>query len=114
MWLFLYRRIVMKVSEELAPLNLNVVAQIPYGCVATYGQIATLAGLPKHARLVGYLLKNLDQNSDLPWHRVVNSQGKIRTYTLQQGQNLQRNLLIQEGVLVNCDRIHLKQYIWQC
>ncbi len=48
-------------SDELARQILHVVALIPYGKVASYGQIAKLAGLPKHARLVGYVLKHLDQ-----------------------------------------------------
>lgn len=56
---------------------LSVVSQIPYAKVATYGQIAKLAGLPKHARLVGRVLSQLDTETDLPWHHVLNAQGKI-------------------------------------
>lgn len=56
---------------------LTVVDLIPRGQVASYGQVARLAGLPQHARLVGYVLKQLDAGADLPWHRVINSQGKI-------------------------------------
>jgi len=55
----------------------SVVSRIPRGRVATYGQVATLAGLPGRARSVGYALSALDDRSRLPWHRVVNAQGRI-------------------------------------
>ena len=54
-----------------------VVSRIPRGRVATYGQIARLAGLPNHARLVGYALHALPDGSSIPWHRVVNARGQI-------------------------------------
>jgi len=54
-----------------------VVARIPRGRVATYGQVAQLAGLAGQARLVGYALSALDDRSRLPWHRVVNARGQI-------------------------------------
>lgn len=100
-------------SKELAEQILAVVALIPYGKVASYGQVARLAGLPKHARLVGKLLGNIDDRSALPWYRVVNSQGKIRTTMLtEHGQNLQAQLLLAEGVMVKNDKIDLKTYAW--
>lgn len=52
---------------------LAVVNQIPYAKVATYGQIARLAGLPKHARLVGWVLSHLNADTDIPWYRVINA-----------------------------------------
>jgi methylated-DNA-protein-cysteine methyltransferase-like protein len=55
----------------------RVVARIPRGRVATYGQVARLAGLPGRARLVGYALAAIPDASRLPWHRVVNARGKI-------------------------------------
>jgi methylated-DNA-protein-cysteine methyltransferase-like protein len=55
----------------------SVVARIPRGRVATYGQVARLAGLGGHARLVGYALSALKEGSRLPWHRVVNAKGRI-------------------------------------
>lgn len=54
-----------------------VVQQIPAGSVSTYGDIARLAGLPRHARLVGYALNALQEQTDIPWYRVVNSQGQL-------------------------------------
>lgn len=54
-----------------------VVRRIPRGRVATYGQVARLASLPGHARLVGYALSELEEGSRIPWHRVVNARGAI-------------------------------------
>ena len=100
-------------SDELARQILQVVALIPYGKVASYGQIAKMAGLPKHARLVGYVLKHLDQASEIPWYRVINSQGRISLSKLDgQGENIQRTKLLAEGVMVIGDKINLKQYQW--
>ena len=100
-------------SDELARQILQVIALIPYGKVASYGQIARMAGLPKHARLVGYLLKHLEAEADIPWHRVINSQGKISLSKLDdQGENIQRVKLLSEGVMVIGDKINLKQYQW--
>lgn len=100
-------------SDELARQILQVIALIPYGKVASYGQIARMAGLPKHARLVGYVLKHLDSAADIPWHRVINSQGKISLSKLNEsGENIQRLKLVAEGVMVIGDKINLKQYQW--
>ena len=89
------------IVKELAPMIFQVIAQIPYGRVASYGQIARLAGIPKHSRLVGYVLKHMDADSSLPWYRVINSQGKISLSKLNdQGQNIQAQLLMSEGILV--------------
>ena len=100
-------------TDELARQILQVVALIPYGKVASYGQIAKMAGLPKHARLVGYVLKHLDSEAEIPWHRVINSLGKISLSKLDdQGENIQRVKLLAEGIMVIGDKINLKQYQW--
>ena len=93
----------------------QVVALIPRGKVATYGQIAALAGFPRHARLVGYALnRQLAPDSELPWHRVINAQGRLSLHKLDiHVENLQRFKLEQEGVEFLIDRINLKQYRWQ-
>lgn len=92
----------------------DVVAKIPPGKVATYGQVADMAGMKGHARLVGYALHYLPQNSILPWHRVINSFGKI-SYAISRNtyDNLQRRLLESEGILVDHEgKIDLKHYRW--
>ena len=87
---------------------------IPYGKVASYGQIARLAGLPKHARLVGYVLKHLDKESQIPWYRVINSQGRIRvTHIDENGKNIQQDLLEAEGVYLLNGKVSLKKFGWQ-
>lgn len=74
------------------------VRKIPRGRVATYGQIATLAGLPGHARQVGYALHALTDDR-VPWHRVVNARGCISARAGEPGGSLlQRMRLEQEGV----------------
>jgi methylated-DNA-protein-cysteine methyltransferase-like protein len=77
----------------------TVVRQIPYGHVATYGQIARLAGLPRHARQVGYALNALPAGSDVPWHRVVNAGGGISRRAEPHFEEIQRDLLEQEGIV---------------
>lgn len=92
----------------------QVVAQIPVGFVATYGQIARLAGFPRHARQVGYALNHLDEQSDLPWHRVVNAQGRISIRGAEgESEHCQRKKLEQEGILFEGDKISLKRFQWQ-
>lgn len=101
------------IVKELAPMIFQVIAQIPYGRVASYGQIARLAGIPKHSRLVGYVLKHMDADSSLPWYRVINSQGKISLSKLNdQGQNIQAQLLMAEGILVIGDKVKMKKFQW--
>ncbi len=91
-----------------------VVRRIPRGRVATYGQIAELAGLDGHARQVGYALHNLPERSNVPWHRVVNARGEISPRSAGDSHELQRMLLEGEGVefdLRGC--INLKQFRWK-
>ncbi|MGB3621000.1 MAG: MGMT family protein, partial [Ketobacter sp.] len=61
--------------KESKNILLQVIASIPKGKVSTYGGVAALAGMPRHARYVGTVLKNLPAGSKIPWHRVVNSKG---------------------------------------
>lgn len=104
----------MQDTNELHRQILEVIALIPHGKVASYGQIAKLAGLPKHARLVGYVLKHLDQESEIPWYRVINSQGKISVTRInEKGENVQQNLLEQEGVYLLNGKVSLKIFGWQ-
>lgn len=98
-----------KMDENFAFLILLIVAEIPSGKVATYGQIAELAGYPKNARLVGRVLHQADFYGSYPCHRVVNSQGMCASSWPQQP-----NLLAGEGVGFKSNRqVDLKQYQWQ-
>jgi len=91
-----------------------VVARVPKGKVATYGQIAELAGLPRQARLVGYALHALPAEGALPWHRVVNARGAISLRGNGLGHDeLQAQLLRHEGVQFEGDAIPLERYRWQ-
>ena len=91
----------------------SVVKRIPRGRVATYGQIATLAGLDGHARQVGYALHNLPEASQVPWHRVINARGEISPRSTSDSHELQRLLLEGEDVEFTLDgRVDLKRYRW--
>ena len=87
----------------------QVVNQIPRGKVASYGQIARLAEMPSHARLVGRILSQLPADTKLPWHRVVNSQGKITN----PGRVRQEARLAEEGVNLLNGRVSLKLSGWE-
>lgn len=85
------------------------VYQIPEGKVATYGDIAKLAGMPSYARQVGKVLSRLPTDSKLPWYRIVNSQGKI-SLPGDRG-DYQRQQLAAEGILLSTNgTISLKTY----
>lgn len=91
----------------------SVVKKIPRGRVATYGQVATLAGLDGHARQVGYALHNLPDSSRVPWHRVINAKGEISPRTTSDSHELQRLLLEAEGVEFTLDgRVDLRKFRW--
>lgn len=101
-------------DEEVIQQILGVVMLIPKGKVATYGQIAAMVGLPKHARFIGYTLKRLSPQSDVPWHRVINAQGRISIVGEREGinRNEQRERLIVEGIDVINGKISLKKFRW--
>ncbi len=86
---------------------------IPEGKVATYGQIAKLVGYPRHARQVGYALARLDQDSNVPWHRVINAKGMISPRGFEGSDDLQRILLEEEGVVFIEGKISLKEFQWK-
>lgn len=90
----------------------EVVSEIPRGKVATYGQIAKLIGLPRHARHVGKALNKLPWGSDVPWYRVVNAQGS--PYPTHAGEpSRQTALLAAEGItFTDKGNVSLKKYRW--
>ncbi|MFP6903708.1 MAG: MGMT family protein [Verrucomicrobiota bacterium] len=91
----------------------DTVARIPEGRVATYGQIAQLAGYPRQARQIGYALAALETD-ELPWQRVINAQGEISPRTNPDGELIQRILLEEEGLAFDDrGRISLPEYQWR-
>src|SRR5713226_3585724 len=89
-----------------------VVSRIPRGRVATYGQIARLAGMPGQARLVGYALHAVPRGRSIPWQRVVNAQGAI-SLPADHGSR-QRRLLAREGIRFDArGRILLSSFQWR-
>ena len=91
-----------------------VVRRIPRGRVATYGQVAQLAGLAGHARQVGYALHALGAESPLPWHRVINARGGVSPRSLPGWERVQRELLEREGIRFDhrgC--VALDRYRWR-
>ena len=99
-------------SRETLHLIWETVLDIPPGKVASYGQVAAAAGLPGRARLVGRAMRNLPENSAVPWYRVVNAAGRISLPADGAG-DLQRALLEDEGVEFVKDRIDLKRFGWR-
>ncbi len=92
----------------------RVVQQIPYGQVATYGQVAELAGLIGKPRVVGYALFRVKANSDIPWHRVINAKGEVSRSSLRDGNDdLQALLLKEEGIVFIKGKIDLQKYRWR-
>jgi len=90
----------------------QVVAAIPCGKVASYGQIAELAELPRQARAVGKMMSQLPKDTALPWHRVINAQGRISFPVDSEGYQRQRVRLEDEGIEFIGERISLKHYRW--
>lgn len=91
-----------------------VVARIPRGKVATYGQVAALAGLPRQARQVGYALHALTGQSPLPWHRVVNARGEVSVRGDGMGfEQVQAQLLKKEGVRFVGGKLALADFQWR-
>jgi methylated-DNA-protein-cysteine methyltransferase-like protein len=91
-----------------------VVRRIPEGRVATYGQVASLAGLAGHARQVGYALHALPNGTAVPWHRVVNANGGISLRSMPGGELVQRGLLEREGIPLDPrGRVPLARVRWR-
>ncbi|MBL6802250.1 MAG: MGMT family protein [Synechococcus sp. BS307-5m-G38] len=92
-----------------------MVSRIPSGQLATYGQIADLIGAYGCARQVGWALRRLRLPSDVPWHRVVNAQGRISMSLSREGSDwLQRELLMAEGIPVDqAGCLPLKERLWR-
>lgn len=97
----------------LSEMIYDAVKQIPYGKVATYGQIATLCGNPYYARAVGNALHNNPNPDEIPCYRVVNSQGRLAKCFAFGGVNVQAQLLESEGIEIVDETVDLKKYQWR-
>ncbi|MFZ5915543.1 MAG: MGMT family protein [Chloroflexota bacterium] len=92
----------------------RVVRCIPPGQVASYGQVAAMLGNPHAARTVGWAMHALPEDSDVPWQRVINAQGRVSTAAQDRDDSLQRQLLEAEGVVFGPDgRVNMARYRWQ-
>ena len=101
-------------ASELRTRIYDVVARIPRGRVATYGQIAQLAGAGGHARQVGYALHALPGDSRLPWHRVINAQGRVSAREDPADETFQRARLESEGLHFSSEgRLDLHAVGWK-
>lgn len=88
---------------------LDIVSQIPHGRVTTYGMIATLAGWPSHARMVGRTLRYTPGAEKLPCHRVVNAEGRTAP-----GWSQHRPLLESEGVTFKANgHVDMQKFLWE-
>lgn len=103
--------------SEFKKAVLAVVSAIPVGCVASYGQIALYVGFPRGARQVGWILNSTDRDPKIkiPWWRVVNNAGRISIKeNMHSNADIQRKLLLNEGVEVNADfTLNIEAYRWQ-
>jgi methylated-DNA-protein-cysteine methyltransferase-like protein len=88
------------------------IRRIPRGRVSTYGSIAALTGAPRHARLVGTVLRQAPASLKLPWHRVINAQGRSSFPNGSDAYRSQLKRLQREGVQINAGRVNLKHYGW--
>lgn len=107
-------------SASFFPRVYGIVARIPRGKVASYGQIAAMLGNPRGGRAVGWALHVMTpaQYQHIPWHRVINSRGMISTTCREHPASLQAALLKAEGIAVTARRdgtcwVDLKKYLWQ-
>lgn len=90
------------------------VSQIPYGRVATYGQVAALSGMYGQARQVGYVMFGIPDDSELPWHRVINARGEISARSMPGADVRQRARLEAEGVEFDRHgRVALNKFAWK-
>lgn len=102
----------MDTQTEFSKKVLALIKAIPRGKVATYGLIAMLAGKPRGARGVGWLLHSCTKSHKLPWQRVIKSDGRLSFPALSRAHSLQKSLLEREGIVFLYGRVDLKIYLW--
>jgi len=91
----------------------ETIRDIPEGSVASYGQIAEIAGIPRGARQVGWALRQLADGEDLPWYRVITASGRIAFEKGTRQFKEQRKRLMAEDVAVIAGRVDMQKYRWQ-
>ena len=91
----------------------ETIAEIPRGNVASYGQVAEIAGIPRGARQVGHALRHLPKGHDVPWHRVLQVSGKIAFEKGSRGYKEQSKRLMMEDVAVIAGKVDMQKYRWQ-
>ena len=100
------------VPSEFTNNVIRIIKNIPKGKVLTYGFISKLAGNPRAARQVSWLLHSSTKKYNLPWHRVINSKGVLALKSTED-KEYQKNLLEMEGIIVSdMYKIDLKKYLW--
>ncbi len=98
---------------EFSNKVIKIIKSVPKGRVATYGQIALLAGHPKGARGVGWLLHSCTHKHGLPWQRIIKSSGRLSFPDYSTNFIRQREKLEAEGVSVINGRVDLKRFLWE-
>lgn len=89
-----------------------VMKKIPPGRVLSYGAVAALAGNPRGARQVSWLINSSTKKHNIPWFRIINSKGKI-SIIQPEGYESQKRLLEEEGIeFASDDSVDLKRYLW--
>lgn len=100
-------------NNDHAQSILAVINQIPYGCATSYGEVAKKAGLPGYARYVGYILRHLPEQTNIPWHRVMNAKGLISFPPNTEKHKAQRSRLEAEGISFSpSGKVKLSAYQW--
>lgn len=100
-------------AAEAYPKIWKTVRRIPRGKVASYAQVAFEAGLPGRARMVGRALADAGAAAKLPWHRVINAQGRIALPVSSQSHIEQKSRLVAEGVIFENGRVSFARYGWK-
>ena len=91
----------------------QTVCDIPYGNVASYGQIAEISGIPRGARQVAYALRHAPGELGLPWHRIITASGKSAFDPNSRHFKIQCERLQQEGVVIINGKVDMKKYRWE-
>lgn len=99
-------------NQEFLDAVFCILGQIPKGKVTTYGKIAKLAHYPTQSRQVGKLLSTLPKDTELPWHRVINAQGRISFPENSEKFQQQKSKLEAEGITLLNNKIKLSLYGW--